>query len=136
MRINPVVTAVVLAVVALITVPTLVAQSPNTASMVVTVVDQNGAIVEGANVTVTNTATGAARDAVSGDQGTVTFAGLPLTGEYRVSVKMTGFTAEDATGLTLRAGETSNVRVKVVAGGGQSEVTVFGTTEGVRADPQ
>jgi hypothetical protein len=38
--------------------------------------------------------------------------------------------------LTLRAGETSTVKVKVVAGGGQSEVTVFGTTEGVRADPQ
>jgi len=136
MRINPVVAALVLALAALITVPPLVAQSPNTASMVVTVVDQNGAIVEGANVTVTNTATGAARDAVSGDEGTVTFAGLPLTGEYRVSVKMTGFTAEDVTGLNLRAGETSTVKVKVVAGGGQSEVTIYGTTEGVRADPQ
>jgi len=136
MRINPVVAAFVLAVVALISAAPVLAQSPNTASMVVTVVDQNGAVVEGASVTVTNTATGATRDAVSGDEGTVTFAGLPLTGEYKVSVKMTGFTADDATGLTLRAGETSTVKVKVVAGGGQSEVTVFGTTEGVRADPQ
>jgi len=136
MRINPVVAAFVLAVVTLISAAPVLAQSPNTASMVVTVVDQNGAVVEGASVTVTNTATGATRDAVSGDEGTVTFGGLPLTGEYKVSVKMTGFTADDATGLTLRAGETSTVKVKVVAGGGQSEVTVFGTTEGVRADPQ
>jgi hypothetical protein len=97
MRLNPVVAAFVLAVVALISAAPVLAQSPNTASMVVTVVDQNGAVVEGASVTVTNTATGATRDAVSGDEGTVTFAGLPLTGEYKVSVKMTGFTADDAT---------------------------------------
>jgi len=135
MRLNPVVAIVVLAVVALLSAAPILAQSP-TASMVVTVVDQNGAVVAGANVTVTNTATGATRDAVSGDEGTVTFAGLPLTGEYKVSVKMTGFTADDVTGLNLRAGETSKVKVKVVAGGGQSQVTVYGTTEGVRSDPQ
>src|SRR5207237_7476748 len=28
------------------------------------------------------------------------------------------------------------VKVKLIASGGQSEVTVYGTTEGVRADPQ
>jgi Carboxypeptidase regulatory-like domain/TonB dependent receptor len=135
MRINPVIASVVFAVVALIGGVPVLGQSP-TASLVVTVVDQNDAVVEGASVTVTNTATGATRDAVSGDEGTVTFAGLPLTGEYKVSVKMTGFTADDTAGLTLRAGEISKVKVKVVAGGGQSEVTIFGTTEGVRADPQ
>jgi hypothetical protein len=112
------------------------AQSPNTSSMVVTVVDQNGAIVRGATVSVVNTSTGATREAVSGDNGTATIGGLPLTGEYKVSVSMTGFTAEDVSGLTLRAGETAAVKVKVVASGGQSEVTVYGTTEGVRADPQ
>ena len=43
-------------------------QSPNTASMNVTVVDQNGAVVRGANVSVVNTATGATREAVSGEE--------------------------------------------------------------------
>src|SRR5436309_8744180 len=86
---------------------TTFAQSPNSSSMIVTVVDQNGAIVRGANVSVVNTATGATREAVSGDEGTATIAALPLTGEYKVSVSMTGFTAEDITGLTLRAGETA-----------------------------
>ena len=115
---------------------TVLAQSPNTASMVVTVVDQNNAVVTGANVTVVNTATGATREAVSGDEGTATIAGLSLTGEYKVNVAMTGFTAEDVTGLTLRAGETAKVKVKLLASGGKSEVIIFGTTEGVRADPQ
>ena len=120
----------------LLTTGTVLAQSPNTASLRVTVVDQNSAVVSGANVTVVNTATGATRESVSGDEGTATIGGLPLTGEYKVSVTMTGFTAEDVTGLTLRAGETATVRVKLLASGGKSEVTVFGTAEGVRADPQ
>lgn len=114
----------------------VLAQSPHTASIVVTVVDQNGAVVKGANVSVVNTATGAAREALSSDEGTATIAGLSLTGQYKVSVAMTGFTAEDVNDLKLRAGETAAVRVKLLASGGQNEVTVYGTTEGVRADPQ
>ncbi len=114
----------------------VVAQSPNTAAVIVKVVDQNDAVVRGANVSVVNTATGETRDAVSGDEGMATIAGLPLTGEYKVTVVMTGFTAEDVTGLTLRAGESATVKVKLLASGAKSEVTIYGTTEGVRADPQ
>jgi len=114
----------------------VLAQSPNTASIVVTVVDQNDAVVKGANVSVVNTATGAARETVSGDEGTATISGLPLTGQYKVSVAMTGFTAGEVNNLTLRSGETAQVKVKLLASGGQNEVTVYGTTLGVRADPQ
>ncbi|MFP5265314.1 MAG: TonB-dependent receptor domain-containing protein [Blastocatellia bacterium] len=112
------------------------AQSPNTATMIVTVVDQAGAVVRDAKVSVENTATGDRREVVSGEDGSATIAALPLTGEYRVTVAMMGFTAEDVTGLTLRAGETATVKVKLVASGGKTEVTVYGTAEGVRADPQ
>jgi outer membrane receptor protein involved in Fe transport len=115
---------------------TALAQSPNTASMIVTVVDQNGAVVKGADVSVVNTATGAARQAASGEEGTVTIAALPLTGEYKVSVSMSGFATQEVTGLVLRAGETATVKVKLVASGGTSQVTVFGTTEGVGSNPQ
>jgi carboxypeptidase family protein len=112
------------------------AQSPNTATMIVTVVDQTGAVVKDANIWVTNTATGAVREAVSGEGGSATIAALPLTGAYKVTVTMTGFTAEDVTGLTLRAGETATVKVKLIASGGKTEVTVYGTTEGVQSNPQ
>jgi hypothetical protein len=61
----------------------VLAQSPNTASIVVTVVDQNDAVVKGANVSVVNMATGAAREAMSGDEGTATISGLPLTGNTK-----------------------------------------------------
>jgi carboxypeptidase family protein/TonB-dependent receptor-like protein len=112
------------------------AQSPNTATMIVTVVDQSGAVVRDAKVSVVNAATGAVREAVSGAEGSATIAALPLTGEYTVSVAKPGFTADDVTGLTLRGGETATVRIRLTASGGKSEVTVYGTAEGVRADPQ
>lgn len=112
------------------------AQSPNTATMLVVVVDQTGGVVRDATVTVINTATGAVRDAVSGSEGSATIPALALTGEYSVSVSKPGFTADDISGLTLRAGETATVKMKLVASGGQSEVTVYGTAQGVRADPQ
>jgi hypothetical protein len=112
------------------------AQSPNNAAIVVVVTDPSGAVVPGAAVTITNTATGAVRETTTGPTGSTTVSALPLTGEYRVAVAMSGFTADDVTGLALRAGEAAMVRVKLVVSGGTSEVTVYGTTEGVRADPQ
>ncbi|HXT69263.1 MAG TPA: TonB-dependent receptor [Vicinamibacterales bacterium] len=112
------------------------AQTPNTGSIVVVVVDQTGGVVRDAKVTITNSATRASRDVMSGADGSVTLPALPLTGDYRISVTKAGFTADDVTGLTLRAGEIAQVKVKLVASGGKSEVTVFGTTQGVRADAQ
>ena len=112
------------------------AQSPNTASMIVFVVDQNGAVVRDAKVSVVNNATGDAREAVSGGEGSVTLPALPLTGDYTVSVSKEGFGTEELRGVTLRAGETATVRVKLSVGSQSAEVTVYGTTEGVRADPQ
>jgi hypothetical protein len=112
------------------------AQSPNTATLVVVVVDQSGGVVSDAAVTVANSATGTTREAISGDDGSASIAALSLTGTYTVSVSRIGFTAEDVRDLTLRAGETATVKVKLVASGGQTEVTVYGTAQGVRADPQ
>ena len=112
------------------------AQSPNTASMIVAVVDQNGAVVRDAKVSVTNNATGDAREAVSGADGSVTIPALPLTGAYTVGVSKEGFGSEEVKEITLRSGETATVRVKLLVGSQTAEVTVYGTAEGVRADPQ
>jgi Carboxypeptidase regulatory-like domain len=110
------------------------AQSPNTAALLVVVVDQTGAVVTDAKVTVVNSATGAARDAQSNEQGAVDITALSLTGTYSVIVVKTGFTADDVTGLALRAGETATVKVTLVASGVKTDVVVFGTTQGVRSD--
>ena len=114
----------------------IAAQTPNTATIIVTVVDQKGDVVTDANVSVLNTATGALREAKSSDDGNATFPALSLTGTYIVTVSHQGFGNEERTGLTLRSGETASVKVTLLAGSQRAEVTVYGTAEGVRADPQ
>src|ERR1043165_6408871 len=111
------------------------AQSPNTASMIVLVADQAGAVIKDAKVSVVNTATGDSREAVTGADGAATFSGLSLTGTYKVTVAREGFGNEERSGLTLRSGETATIKVTLLAGSQTAEVTVYGTTEGVRADP-
>jgi hypothetical protein len=115
---------------------TLAGQSPSTGSLTVVVVDPSDAVVKDARVSITNTATRAARQADSGSDGTATIPALSLTGSYAVRVSKTGFTDEETQGIVLRSGETATVKVKLRVGNAASEVTVFGTTEGVRADPQ
>ena len=118
-----------------ITMP-IAAQTPNTATMIVTVVDQTGAVVSDAKVSVLNTATGALREAVSGDDGIATFPALSLTGTYTVTVSREGFGSEERKDLSLRSGETASLKVTLLAGSQTAQVTVFGTAEGVHADPQ
>jgi hypothetical protein len=116
--------------------PPALAQTPNTSTVAVLVTDQSGAVIKDAKVTVTNTQTGDVRDAVSAGDGRATFPALSLTGTYTLGVEKTGFGSEQRTGITLRAGETATVRVRLLVGTEKAEVTVYGTNQGVRADPQ
>jgi hypothetical protein len=117
------------------TVP-LRAQSPNTGSVTVVVVDQSDAVVKDAKVRVLNTATGASREGLTGSDGSITIPALSLTGTYTVKVSKAGFGDEEAAGIGLRAGETATVKLKMMVGSAAANVTVYGTTEGVRADPE
>ena len=112
------------------------AQAPNTAAIVVVVTDQSGAVVRDAAITVVNTQTGAVRNVMSGSDGSVTVSGLAVGGPYAITVTKSGFAPESSTSITLRAGETATVKVKLLVGTEKAEVTVYGTTEGVRTDPQ
>ena len=112
------------------------AQTPNTSGILVAVVDQQNAVVKDAAVAVVNTATGLSRAAVSNEAGLATITALPLTGTYSVNVTKAGFTAEEVKSLSLRAGETASVKVTLVATGGTTEVVVYGTEQGVRANSQ
>jgi hypothetical protein len=110
------------------------AQSPNTSTIVVLVADQSGAMVSDAKVTVINNQTGAVREAVSGSDGSVTVPALSLTGAYTVQVSKPGFGSEERSDITLRATEVATLKVKLLVGSEKAEVSVYGTTSGVRAD--
>ncbi len=112
------------------------AQSPNNASVVVLVTDQTGAVLKDANVSIVNAQTGAIREALTGIDGSVSFPALPLTGTYSVNVSKDGFGDESRKAITLRSSETATLKVKLLVGEEKTEVTVVGTTQGVRADSQ
>ena len=112
------------------------AQSPNTSTVVVLVTDQSGAVVKDAKVSVTNNQTGAVRDATSATDGSATFPALALTGTYTVAVSKQGFGREERKDVSLRAGETATLQVRLLVGSEKAEVMVYGTNQGVRADPQ
>jgi hypothetical protein len=114
----------------------LAAQSPNTGTLIVNVVDQSGAVVRDAKVSVVNAETGSVRDSLSGSDGSATLPALSLTGTYAVSVSKEGFGSEERKSITLRSGETATLRVTLLVGSEKAGVTVYGTTEGVRADAQ
>jgi Carboxypeptidase regulatory-like domain/TonB dependent receptor-like, beta-barrel len=114
----------------------LAAQTPNTATLIVDVVDQSGAVVSGANVAVVNNATGATRAMPTTSDGTATIPALSLTGTYTVTVSKDGFGTEERKDIVLRAGEIATLKVKLLVGTQTAAVAVFGTAEGVRADAQ
>ncbi len=112
------------------------AQSPNTSTIIVVAVDASGAVVRDAAVSVVNAQTGTRREGITGSGGFATIAALPLTGTYTISVTKSGFAADEVRGVVLRAGDTATVRVRLNVAAADSQVTVYGTAEGVRADPQ
>src|SRR5262249_46648534 len=112
------------------------AQSPNTATIVVDVIDQSEAVINDASISIVNTETGAPRDAMSGSDGSATIPALSLTGKYRVVVSKSGFGTEEVNDIALRSGETATLKVKLVVGSSEAGITVYGTVEGVRADAQ
>ncbi|MEP6946166.1 MAG: TonB-dependent receptor [Acidobacteriota bacterium] len=114
------------------------AQSPNTGSVIVTVSDQNGAVIPGADISVKNIVTGAVRNATTGADGSATIAALPLVGEYSVKVSAKNFAGSETNGVALRSGETASIKVLLAVGGigAMAEVKIYGTTEGVRTDAQ
>ena len=112
------------------------AQSPNTSTIVVLVTDQSGAAVTDAKVSVTNNQTSTGREAVTGSDGRATVPALSLTGTYTVGVSKQGFGSQERRAVTLRAGETATLKIKLLVGSEKAEVTVYGTADGVRADPQ
>jgi outer membrane receptor protein involved in Fe transport len=117
------------------------AQSPNTATIMIRAIDIRGEALPDAHVTITNEATGGVRHAVTGADGLATVAGLPVGGTYRVVVSKPGLHQYGGLTdhLTLRAGETARIDVVLATAFGDSGnlfVSVFGTAQGIRTDPE
>ena len=105
------------------------AQSQSTTGLIQgNVFDQNGAIVQGANVTVRNTETGFERTVTSNSDGFFSAPLLPL-GKYEVSAESSGFSKTTLENVVLNIGQTLSLRVELKAGSAGATV-VDVTAEG------
>ena len=114
-----------------------IAQSPNTATLVVVVVDQTGAVVNDAKVSVVNSATGATREAVSGADGSATIAALLADGHLHGQRREAGLHGRRRH-RTSRCARVKRRRSRSSwsRAAARPRSTVYGTTQGVRADAQ
>ncbi len=87
------------------------------------VTDSSGAIVPGAKVSATNTATGGKNDTVTTSAGTYRFTALPI-GTYTVAVTAPGFSVSSNTGVNVGVGATASLNVTLAPGSATESVTV------------
>lgn len=107
------------------------AQSQATTGLIQgTVVDPNGAVVNGASVNVKNTETGFERTVTSNSDGFFSAPLLPL-GKYRVSVTASGFSNSILENVEVSVGQTLSLKVEMKIGGGVNTVDVSAEGEGV-----
>ena len=87
------------------------------------VVDQSGAVIPGAQVSVTNTGTSIVRTTVSNAQGLYTLAALQA-GTYDIKVDTAGFASSERKGITLLADSTLSLDFTMGVASAQQQVTV------------
>lgn len=97
------------------------------------VVDQAGAMVPGAAITVTATRTNQRRVVVSANDGIYTVAGLP-PGEYRLEIQLSGFRSVHREGVRLATGERARVDFDLTVGDREEQVTVVVDAPMVRGE--
>ncbi|HLV02644.1 MAG TPA: carboxypeptidase-like regulatory domain-containing protein, partial [Acidobacteriota bacterium] len=97
------------------------------------VTDPSGAILPGAEVTLTNQATGISRSHVTNDVGEYTFTNLPPAG-YQISVSLPGFKTSIVRDVTLFVNDTVRVDVRLEVGEIQTSVDVEGAAAVVQTE--
>src|SRR5579883_2016461 len=121
--------ALFLAVLAFVTVQDSRAQSQDTASLTGVVTDASGAVIAGANIELTNPATGQVFKAVSNSSGSYTIANVPPGPGYKETVSREGFETTVLTGLYLNVGQTRTQSVKLNVGSISQTVAVSAANE-------
>jgi outer membrane receptor protein involved in Fe transport len=88
-----------------------------------TVKDEQGALLPGVSITITNTDTGEQRVVVTNERGLYRAPLLSL-GTYKVAAELQGFKGLERTGISLRAGQTAVIDLTMSVGALQETITV------------
>ncbi len=104
------------------------AQGGTTSTLSGIAVDSSGAVLPGADVTVTMPSTGFTQSAVTNADGAFSFPGLNI-GTYSVTVKLSGFKTFVSNNVVLTSGAGANVRATLEIGGVEEQVVVSSASE-------
>ncbi len=108
----------------LLLIPTFAAaQAGSTAQIAGTVKDDTGGVLPGVTVTVTQTATGFTRTAVSDESGGYVIPNLPV-GPYRLEATLQGFRSYVQTGIVLTVNATPTINVVLALGAVSEQISV------------
>jgi hypothetical protein len=102
------------------------AQTASTSTVLGTVTDPSGAVIGGANVTLTNTGTGISQATTTNSAGQYTFPSV-RPGTYSVQVTMTGFQSSTVPSLVVNVSKSYQVNFKMVLGQVSKTVVVQAT---------
>ncbi len=94
-----------------------------TAEITGTITDPGGAVVAGANITVTNTANAATRTTTTNEEGVYRLPSLS-PGLYTLRIECTGFTAQVRTGVELQVAQVGRIDVALQVGNVSETVEV------------
>jgi hypothetical protein len=97
----------------------------STADLTGTVVDPNGAVVQGATVTARNSATGITRTVQANEAGEYQIIGLP-PGEYEITAEAATFKKTVISPVRLTVGQSAQLQIKLEIGAEGAVVTVDG----------
>jgi hypothetical protein len=111
----------------------LFAQAVSSAKMHGTVTDNTGAVISGASVVATQTASGATATAVTTDSGNYVLSNLPV-GAYTVKVTAAGFQAYSRTGIVLEVSNDAEVDAPLTVGSADMTISVNGTAAQVQTE--
>ena len=124
-------TITIWAVLLVLAVGRLIAQTGGTGSILGSVKDSTGAVIPNATVTITNTATGVKSTATTTSAGDYTVLSL-IPGQYSVLAEAPGFAKEEVTGITLVVAQQARVNLILKPGNVTETVTV--TADAVQLD--
>ena len=93
------------------------------ATLLGTILDEQGGVLPGVTITVTNTETGWTRTIVTNERGYYRAAALP-PGKYEMKVEMSGFNREIRSGMTLTVGQEATINLTLKVSSVQETVTV------------
>src|SRR5438270_12252787 len=98
-------------------------QSTSTGTVAGQVTDPSAAVVQGAEVKLTDAATGKSKIANTNDAGRYVFSNVPL-GNYDITVSKAGFAQTKVAQQTVSVGSTTTVNVAMTLGAATETVTV------------